>query len=168
MKIEMGQDQQQQQQQQQELQQSESSEDSCILYNCCRGGMVEAAELVLHNSSPIMVTAGGSDGRIRFWDWKTFASLGSLRIHPGQRGPAPVTPRCYYSPVVLTFFCHERSSLISFCRDGHIHEWKVEEEAKKMIITANNNNNTKKSSNESHEHHTYGTRRRRCRPHRFS
>jgi hypothetical protein len=37
----------------------------------------------------------------------------------------------YYSPVVLTYFCHERSSLISLCRDGHVHEWKVEEIYKK-------------------------------------
>ena len=99
-----------------------------------------------------MITAGGSDGKIRFWDWNTFACLGYLSIHPGRlidvllpppnnqavaaaagrssgavSSPQQQQQRLYYSPVVSTYFCHERSSLISLCRDGHVHEWKVEE-----------------------------------------
>ena len=115
------------------------------IYDCCTGGMVEVVELV-GNKRPIMITGGGYDGRIQFWDWESFNSLGSLRIHPGQQalvaeaslaassgGTSTMIPIAHhrYSPVVSTFFCHERSSLISFCRDGHIHEWRVEEEAKK-------------------------------------
>eukprot|EP00536_Pseudo-nitzschia_multiseries_P018624 jgi/Psemu1/56510/gm1.56510_g len=147
-----------------------------VLFNCCRGGMVEAVELVGHSTtshhhhhhhhhkSPILITAGGNDGRIRFWDWTTFAPLGSLRIHPGQ--PVGLQPGAVTaddsllrrrhgrnarsssnrnrnrnrSPVVSTFFCHERSSLISFCRDGHVHEWKVEDEAEKLVMITMDDN----------------------------
>jgi len=77
----------------------------------------------------IMITAGGRDGRIRFWDWYGFYFLGSLQIHPGSIRADSVTMA--FSPVVSTFFCHERSSLVSFCRDGHLHEWKVHDVAKK-------------------------------------
>ena len=124
-----------------------SSTDHRVLWNCCRGGMVEAVELV-GNKKPIMITAGGYDGKIRFWDWETLDSLGALRIHPGQQAlvaEASLSSRSVkrsreampiahhrYSPVVSTFFCHERSSLVSFCRDGHLHEWLVEDEAKKQ------------------------------------
>ena len=128
---------------------SKKAQNKCILYNCCRGGMVEAVELV-GNIKPIMITAGGYDGKIRFWDWETFDSLGDLRIHPGKQSlvaeaalaassrlagtTAAAMPIAHhrYSPVVSTFFCHERSSLVSFCRDGHLHEWRVEDNAKKV------------------------------------
>ena len=96
-----------------------------VLYNCCKGGMVEAVELV-DTWKTIMITAGGCDGRIRFWDWYSFSFLGSLQIHPGSIRAGTVA----FSPVVSTFFCHERSSLVSFCRDGHLHEWKVHDVAK--------------------------------------
>ena len=53
--------------------------------------MVESVELVGNSnsnssssSSSIMITAGGSDGKIRFWDWNTFTCLGYLSIHPGR------------------------------------------------------------------------------------
>ncbi len=128
-----------------------------ILYNCCRGGMVEAVELV-GNKKPIMITGGGYDGMVQFWDWESFHSLGSLRIHPGQQvlaaetslasrstGTSKAVPMAHhrYSPVVSTFFCHERSSLVSFCRDGHLHEWKVEEEANKQKTSNANSTNSK-------------------------
>ena len=145
-----------------------------ILYNCCRGGMVESVEVVgggttsknssssSSSSNMIMITAGGMDGKIRFWDWKTFANLGQLVIHPGKWIPSPssvlalgnphqyeqtastataatnrgtnsdpkeqqVSKKLYYSPVVFITFCHERSSLISLCRDGHVYEWNIKE-----------------------------------------
>ena len=127
-------------------------EDESILCNCCRAGMIEAVELV-GNHDPIMITAGGYDGTIRFWGWDNFGvRLGSLKVHPGKKdlvdeaalasssmaaaraaaaGIAKFGSRSRkYSPVVSAFFCHERSSFVSFCRDGHLHEWKVEEEAK--------------------------------------
>jgi len=123
-------------------------EDNYIIYNCCRGGMVEAVEVVgntTKSNSPIMFTAGGYDGRIRFWNWDTFSSLGSLRVHPGQMGltaeaalasgASSGTPRRWNcSPVVSCFFCHERCSLISLCRDGNIYEWAVEKHAKKWMV----------------------------------
>ncbi|OEU06339.1 hypothetical protein FRACYDRAFT_254907 [Fragilariopsis cylindrus CCMP1102] len=77
--------------------QDHEQEDRCdIVYNCCRSGMVESVELVGNcsnsnsscssgsGSSSIMITAGGSDGKIRFWDWNTFTCLGYLSIHPGR------------------------------------------------------------------------------------
>jgi WD40 repeat protein len=152
-----------------------------VLYGCCKGGMVEAVELV-GNKNPIMITAGGYDGRIRFWDWDTFDSLGSLRIHPGQqtffaeaalasRTAAMPIAHHRFSPVVSTFFCHERSSLVSFCRDGHIHEWKVHEEAKKLNAMKNDEGSVKaetdttdlnrdESLRNCHHHNTRRTRRR--------
>jgi hypothetical protein len=74
-----------------------------------------------------MITAGGCDGTIRFGDWSSFDFLGWLQIHPGSIRAGTVA----FSPIVSTFFCHERSSLVSFCRDGHLHEWKVHDVAKK-------------------------------------
>jgi len=184
-----------------------------LIYNCCRGGMVESVEVVGHNNnnnnrsssssssskvrwfdrnnnnnntsnstttgssinSPIMVTAGGRDGKIRFWDWNTFAPLGYLNIHPGRWTAPTTTPplslanmeaiaavaaatipggggtqqqqqkRMYHSPVVATFFCKERSTLISLCRDGHVHEWNVEEVYRKYKeATAINDETTTK------------------------
>lgn len=133
---------------------------------------MEAVELVGHsnsNKSPIMVTAGGCDGRVRFWDWKTFAALGSLRIHPGQQHLINgIRTNAMFSPVVTTFFCHERSSLISFCRDGHVHEWKVEEETKKFMAEENesagtstmNDANNKQGGKQDQVHRIYRTRTR--------
>ncbi|VEU43074.1 unnamed protein product [Pseudo-nitzschia multistriata] len=111
-----------------------------VLSDCCRGGMVEAVELVGHSRpnamhAPVMVTAGGSDGRVRFWDWETLALLGTLRIHPGINMGLPVgrnagryaSPGSRSCPVVSVFFCHQRSSLVALCRDGHVREWGIEE-----------------------------------------
>mmetsp|Transcript_12007 Transcript_12007/g.28480 ORF Transcript_12007/g.28480 Transcript_12007/m.28480 type:complete len:661 (+) Transcript_12007:288-2270(+) len=128
----------------------EVSEGDSILCNCCRAGMIEAVELV-GNKNPIMITAGGYDGKIHFWGWEDFGvRLGSLKIHPGHKilveeaalassavavatAAAEVLTKFgsrshKFSPVISTYFCHERSSLVSFCRDGHLHEWKVEEQ----------------------------------------
>jgi hypothetical protein len=91
------------------------------LENCCPGGCVEAVELV----GSVLITAGGSQGKIRFWDWETGASLSGLQIHPGRLHHGRTKLR---SAVVDMAFCHERSSFICLCRDGYVGEWSVQDE----------------------------------------
>lgn len=145
-------------------------ETHCI-WNCCRKGpngeqgALEAVELVPTRFHKIMITAGGYDGTIRFWDWDTFSSLGDLSIHPGFR---PDPERLFYSPVISTFFCHHRSSLISLCRDGHVHEWNVKDVYKKHRRKIQQQQQqpqkqTKASSSKNGSLHTHQTRCRKRR-----
>jgi hypothetical protein len=106
--------------------------------SCCPGGCVESVERV----GTVLITAGGTNGRVMFWDWHTGCALGQLRVHPG-RPWAWSTRSCglgsrsgsrttnVYSSVVSTYFCHERSSLLCLCRDGHVREWSIPEELSK-------------------------------------
>jgi hypothetical protein len=110
--------------------------------SCCPGGCVESVERV----GTVLITAGGTNGRVMFWDWDTGCALGQLRVHPG-RPWAWSTRSCglgsgsgsgsgsrttnVYSSVVSTYFCHERSSLLCLCRDGHVREWSIPEELSK-------------------------------------
>jgi hypothetical protein len=100
-------------------------EEEYSLVGCCPGGCVESVELV----GTILITAGGVDGRVQFWEFESGASLGTLRVHPGHRPPN--CQQILYSAVVATYFCHERASLMSLCRDGHVREWSLEEELEK-------------------------------------
>jgi len=149
-------------------------ETHCI-WNCCRKGpngeqgALEAVELVPTRFHKIMITAGGYDGTIRFWDWETLSSLGDLSIHPGFR---PDAERLFYSPVISTFFCHHRSSLISLCRDGHVHEWNVEDVYRKhrrkiqqqqQQKQTNRHNEAQASSSKNGNLHTHQTRSRKRR-----
>jgi hypothetical protein len=89
------------------------------LTRCCRGGCVESIELV----GTLLITAGGSDGVVRTFDWDTGASIGSIQIHPGRPMSSLPSPANLKVAVVSTYMCHERSSLLCLCRDGHLRQW---------------------------------------------
>jgi hypothetical protein len=84
-------------------------------------GYLEAAELI----GDVLILAGGPFGEIYFYDWKNHAVFGSWVVHPGVsfRGQDNLC-----STVIAIYFSHERGSLISLCRDGHVHEMSLVEQ----------------------------------------
>jgi hypothetical protein len=86
-----------------------------ILPDIFKHGTLEAAELV----GDVLILAGGPFGKIYFYNWKDHTVFGSSAVHPGVscRGQDKL-----YSTVVALYFSNERGSLISLCRDGHVHE----------------------------------------------
>lgn len=101
-------------------------EEDYSLVGCCEGGCVNSVELV---GREILITCGGIDGLVKFWNFESGAFLTNLCVHPGRCPSNCQQKLC--SAVVATYFCHKRSSLLSLCRDGHIREWRLEEELQK-------------------------------------
>jgi hypothetical protein len=93
------------------------------LKNCCSGSIVESVKVF----GNILVTAGGSDGCIRFWDWKTGVALVKWLIHPGRE----IQGKSIKGTVMSINLCHERSSMIALCHDGYVCEICIDEIEKK-------------------------------------
>jgi hypothetical protein len=103
-----------------------------ILTRCCRGGCVESIELV----GTLLITAGGKDGAVRTFDWDTGLSIGSIQIHPGRPTSSLPSPTYLKVAVVSMYMCHERSSLICLCRDGHLREWSFHNEPQEQQVSS--------------------------------
>jgi hypothetical protein len=88
-----------------------------------RDGCLEAAELV----GDVLILAGGPYGCIHFLNWKTYRLFGHRTVHPGVKVSMKSRDRLH-STVIGMHFSHERGSLISVCRDGHVHEMSLLEE----------------------------------------
>lgn len=82
-------------------------------------GGVESSERIRN----MLLTVGGNDGVIKGLDLESGLPKANLLVHPGRllapRSASPVRLKC---AVVRSWVCHERKSIIGFCRDGHVSE----------------------------------------------
>lgn len=97
------------------------------------GGSVESMERV----GNVLLTTGGNDGIIKAMHIGSGLPLANLLIHPGRLVSPPRPPVRLKCAVVKAWVCHERQSIIGFCRDGHISEWSFQ--LHKLLSTSNSN-----------------------------
>ena len=84
-------------------------------------GAVESVE----RSGDLLFTGGGKDGTIKVLDLVRGVCLKNILVHPGRRlpGASERTRRPLFKAGVMTsWVCHERQSIVGFCRDGQIAE----------------------------------------------